>query len=208
MRFCAIALPALSSFLLFHGVPWQDPQGRRSGDALAERAREEFREHKYQAAERDFRAITRRDPSNVYAQLFLGQCLFAQQKYVDASTSFEEARELEQKHAVLSLDQKRILGDQLAMAYGMAGQPKKARVVLEEAIRRDPDYALNYYNLACAFAELGERDRMLVNISLAFKHKEHMLQGEQLPDPRSDQSFQKYLQDKQFIKLMNELGFK
>ena len=97
MRFCAIALPALSSFLLFHGVPWQDPQGRRSGDALAERAREEFREHKYQAAERDFRAITRRDPSNVYAQLFLGQCLFAQQKYVDASTSFEEARELEEQ---------------------------------------------------------------------------------------------------------------
>ena len=94
------------------------------------------------------------------------------------------------------------------MAYGMAGQPKKARVVLEEAIRRDPDYALNYYNLACAFAELGERDRMLVNISLAFKHKEHMLKGEQLPDPRSDQSFQKYLQDKQFIKLMNELGLK
>jgi hypothetical protein len=65
----------------------KDPQGRQSEDALAERAWGEFREHKYEAAERDFGEVTKRDPSNVYAQLLLGQCLFAQQKYVNASTT-------------------------------------------------------------------------------------------------------------------------
>lgn len=49
---------------------------------------------------------------------------------------------------------------------------------------------------------------MLANLDLAFQHKDHVLKGEQMPDPRSDSSFQKYVRDEDFVKLMKALGFK
>ena len=70
--------------------------------ALAERARREFSERKYAAAEQDFRELTRIDPSNIYAYMFLGQSLFSQEKYAEAVEPYQKARELEKKLLVQS----------------------------------------------------------------------------------------------------------
>jgi hypothetical protein len=43
---------------------------------------------------------------------------------------------------------------------------------------------------------------------LPFQHKEQVLIGEQMPDPRTDSSFQKYVRDEDFTKLMAKLGYK
>ncbi len=182
--------------------------GQQSRDAseMMKKARQEFREGKYVDAERDFRQVVAVDPSDIYALIFLGQSLFNQQKYTDALSPYEQALALERKSKMLSLDQKRILGDQLAMTYGLSGDLGKAKSLLKEAIKDDPEYALNYYNLACTFAEMKDRDRMLDNLSLAFKHKNQTVKGEHLPDPRSDSSFEKYLKDEGFVRLMNEVG--
>lgn len=175
---------------------------------LSERALQEFREGRYSDAERDFGEMTKADPSNIYAQVYLGQTFFKEEKYTDAVGPYEKARVLEKSGKVLSSDQNRILIDQLVMAYGISGQLKKTHELLDEAIPQDPEYPLNYYNLACAFAEEGNKAKTLVNLALAFQHKEHVLKGEQMPDPRSDSSFQKYLRDDEFVKLMKELGYK
>ena len=92
--------------------------------------------------------------------------------------------------------------DQLVMSYGMGGQIKKAHELLDSAVRQDPDYTLNYYNLACAFAEDGDKSKVLANLDLAFRWKANVLKGEQMPDPRSDSSFQKYVRDPDFVSLM------
>jgi Tfp pilus assembly protein PilF len=183
-------------------------QDAKAKNELAERARHEFLDRNYAEAERDFRELTRADPSNILAHMFLGQSLFSQEKYAEAVGPYERVRELEAKRKVFSVDQKRVLTDQLSMSYGMSGQIEKARALLEAAVRQDPEYPLNYYNLACAFAEAGDRDQMLANLVLAFQHKKNMLKGEQLPDPRSDPSFQKYIQDPEFIKLAKGAGLK
>jgi predicted Zn-dependent protease len=192
------------SFLLVlitaHGLAGQAPT---SEDSLARQARQEFREQRLSDAERDFRELIKRQPSDIMAQIMLGNTLFRQEKYGEAITPYEKARELEHRAHVLNLDQKRIVGDRLAMAYGLSGQLDKARSLLEDSIRQDPDYGLNYYNLACAFAESGDEDKMLANLSLAIKHRDHVLKGEQLPDPRSDPSFKKYLEEERFVKLMS-----
>jgi hypothetical protein len=60
--------------------------------------------------------------------------------------------------------------------------------------------------VACAFAEEGDKGKALANLSLAFERKEHALKGEQMPDPRSDSSFQKYVRDEDFVRLMAKLG--
>lgn len=179
-----------------------------SSTRLSERALQEFRDGKYREAERDFREITKADPANVYAQVYLGQTLFKQEKYAEAVGPYEKARALENGGKELSSDQHRILVDQLVMAYGVSGQLKKAHELLDEAIAQDPEYPLNYYNLACAFAEEGNKGKMLANLDLAFQRKDHVLKGEQMPDPRSDSSFQKYVRDDDFVKLIKALDLK
>jgi predicted Zn-dependent protease len=183
-------------------------QSHEPDEKQLEQARHEYSVGRFADAERDFREITKRDPSNVYAQVYFGQALFRQKKYAEAVAPYEKARALEANGRSLSTDQHRILIDQLVMAYGVSGDLKKARALLDDAIRQDPEYPLNYYNLACALAEEGDKSKALANLSLAFEHKEHVLKGEQMPDPRSDSSFQKYVRDEDFVRLVAKLGYK
>jgi predicted Zn-dependent protease len=176
-------------------------------DATADRVLEEYKTGKYAAAERDAREIIKENPSNILAQVYLGQSLFMQKKYAEAIVPFDKARQLEANGIRLSSNQHRILVDQLVIAYGISGDLKKVHTLLDDAIRQDPDYPLNYYNLACAFAEEGDKSKMLANLSIAFQHKDHVLKGEQMPDPRTDDSFQRYVHDDDFVKLMKQLGY-
>ena len=138
---------SLTLFFLVAGLYAQKP----STATLSERALQEFREGKYSEAERDLHEITKADASNIYAQFYLGQTLFKEERYPDAVAAYEAARAIEKGGKALSSDQHRILIDQLVMAYGISGQLKKAHELLDQAIPQDPDYPLNYYNLACAF---------------------------------------------------------
>lgn len=182
-------------------------QAPDSNQKLAQRAQEEYAAGKFADAEHDFAELAKRDPSNIYTQIYLGQALFRQEKYAASVVPYEKARELEKSGSKLSLEQHRILTDQLAMAYGISGSLRKARVLLEDAIHQDPEYPLNYYNLACSYADEGDKEKVLSNLTLAFQRKDHVLKGEHMPDPRSDSSFRKYVQDEDFIKLMKKLGY-
>jgi predicted Zn-dependent protease len=182
-------------------------QDKQSGNPVFERAVGEYQARQYAAAERDCREIVKQNPSNILAQVYLGQSLFMQKKYADAVAPFEKARELEASGMKLNSDQHHILIDQLVIAYGESGNLKKVHALLDDAIRQDPDYPLNYYNLACAFAGEGDKPKMLANLSLAFQHKDHVLKSEQMPDPRTDDSFQSYLHDADFVKLMKQIGY-
>lgn len=200
----------LLNFLSVTSTYAQDAQSNdnQSNEKLMEQARQEYSSKKLADAERDFRELSKRLPSNIYLQIYLGQSLFEQEKFADSIAPYEKARELERDGKKLSSDQHRILNDQLAMAYGISGNLKSARALLEEGIRQDPEYPLNYYNLACAFAEDGDKNKMLENLSLAFQRKSNTVKGEKMPDPRADSSFQKYVHDGDFMKLMNNLGYK
>jgi predicted Zn-dependent protease len=182
-------------------------QQSRPQATVFERARQAFLAGRYPDAERAFRELTKLAPSNILFQFYLGNSLFKQEKYAEAIQPYETTRKLDKSKNVLSLDFRRALTDQLAMSYGMGGQLAKARLILEDAIRNDPEYPFNYYNLACAFAEMGKLEKTLTNLSLAFQHKNHVIEGEHLPDPRADSSFKRYVQDPQFVKLMREIGY-
>lgn len=182
--------------------------GQRSETAALQEGRQLYASGKLVEAEKIFEGIVRHDPSNVAAQMYLGQTLFRQEKFADAIVPYEAVRALEKSGTKINVTQHRVLVDQLAMAYGISGRRSDSKALLEESIRSDPEYPLNYYNLACLAADEGDKGRVLANISLAFAHKEHVLQGEQMPDPRADSSFQRYVRDEDFIKLMAKLGYK
>jgi tetratricopeptide (TPR) repeat protein len=166
--------------------------------------------HQYQAghlaeAERGFRELVSHDPSNVAAHMYLGQTLFREQKFSDAIAPYEKVRDLEKAGAKLTLTQHRILGDQLAMAYGISGRTADSKALLKQLVRTDPAYPLNYYNLACVAADEGDKPGVLKNLTLAFQHRAQILPGEQMPDPASDPSFQKYANDADFKALVSHL---
>ena len=98
------------------------------------------------------------------------------------------------------------LGNTRAVPGILPGEMKKAHALLDEAIGKDPEYPLNYYNRACAFAEEGDKSKALANLDQAFQRKANILKGEQMPDPRADSSFQKYVRDPDFVSLMKKLG--
>ncbi|MEX2299322.1 MAG: tetratricopeptide repeat protein [Bryobacterales bacterium] len=181
--------------------------GQETAGEVLDKARQEFTAGRYAAAEIHLRELTKVVPQNVQVHAYLGHALFRQEKFAEAIGPYEKALELEAGGAKVSEQEHRILVDQLAMSYGIGGQIKKAFALLDEAIRQDPDYPLNYYNLACAYAEQDDKAKVLSNLDLAFQRKANTLQGEQMPDPRSDSSFQKYARDPDFVGLMKKLGY-
>jgi len=157
---------------------------------------------KWPEAEKSFVDIVRDHPDNIAAQMYLGQTLFREEKFAAAVVPYEKVRTLEKSGAKLTLVQHRILVDQLAMAYGISGRSADSKALLQEGVRNDPDYPLNYYNLACVAADENDKPAVLKNLSLAFQHRPQVLPGEQMPDPASDPSFKKYSQDADFKALV------
>jgi len=96
------------------------------------------------------------------------------------------------------LSARRVITDQLAMAYGISGNLKQSRAVNEAATKTDPDYPLYYYNLACADAEQGKAVDAKLHLQQAFDRKANTLPGEKMPDPTTDDSIQKLRKNKEF----------
>lgn len=180
-------------------------QNPKSDDALIGEAEQQYKNGNLADAEQGFRELVKRHPSNLAAEMYLGQTLFREEKFQEAMLAYEKCRAMEKGGVKLNPIQHRILIDQLAMTYGLTGGRKEARTLLEEAIKTDPGYPLNYYNLACVSADEDDKVAVMKNLSLAFQHKDQVLPGEQMPDPASDSSFKKYVQDADFKELLNRL---
>lgn len=174
-------------------------------DVLAD-AKRAYDSGKYADAEKSFTEVTREHPDNVSAQMYLGQTFFKEEKFAAAIVPYEKVRALEKSGTKLTLTQHRILGDQLAIAYGISGRTADSKALLQESVRTDPSYPLNYYNLACVSADEDDKVGVMKNLSLAFQHKDQVLMGEQMPNPASDPSFKKYAEDADFKALLTRLG--
>jgi len=96
------------------------------------------------------------------------------------------------------LTARRIATDQLVMSLGMSGDLKGSRAAAENAIAADPDYPLNYYNLACADAEQGKASDARLHLQQAFDRRANVLKGESMPDPTKDDSILKLKKDQTF----------
>jgi tetratricopeptide (TPR) repeat protein len=97
-----------------------------------------------------------------------------------------------------SITPRRVTTDQLVMSLGMSGDLKDSRAVAEMAIASDPDYPLNYYNLACSDAEQGNATDARTHLQQAFDRRANVIKGESMPDPAKDDSILKLKKDKAF----------
>lgn len=142
--------------------------------------------------------INRSYTPTVLDRIAFGDMFFRQKDYGKAALHYEKALDLEQKNPTLHRTRWIILVDQLGMSYGISGELANSERLYKWAITKEPEYPMFYYNLACAFAEMGKPDEALRNLRMANKFKNNMIPGETLPDPRTDSSFRECLNDKQF----------
>jgi tetratricopeptide (TPR) repeat protein len=137
---------------------------------------------------------------------FYAEILYRRDMLADAAPIFENvAQRLKDDKSPSAEMKRRIATDQAGMAYGISGNIGKARSIFEAAIKIDPDYPLNYYNLACADAEEGKLADARTHLQQAFARKANMLPGEKIPDPTTDSSFLPHKNDKDFWAFLQTL---
>lgn len=131
--------------------------------------------------------------------------LFLRHDYRNAALYYQQALDQEKQTARLPRDQWRVLVDNLAMSYGISGDLRRAQETLEYGLTKDPKYPGFFYTMACVYAEQNDLDRTLSNLKTAFQYRGNLIAGEHMPDPRTDDSFQRFKNDDRFQKLIASL---
>ena len=75
-----------------------------------------YKKQDYATAEKSFRTLVAAMPDSAFAHLYLGHCIFYQERFRDSIPDYEKARDLGKKPGELELVNRRILNDQLGMA--------------------------------------------------------------------------------------------
>src|ERR1700722_20100026 len=145
-------------------------------------------------------------PSGNSMQLFRkGSYYFMSQQYKESIAPYQQALDLEKTTPSLEKKLWYVLVDNLTMAYGITGDLVNSQKVIDYGISKDPNYPMFYYNLACVAAEKGDMAGAETNLKLAYDRRANVLPGETLADARTDDSFQKFMQRKDFRDFANKL---
>lgn len=134
-----------------------------------------------------------------------GSSLYNNRDYAHAIAYYEKALEAERKKPSLKKEFWFVLVDNLGMAYGISGDLPRAKKTFEYGLSKEKTYPMFYYNLACAYAEMGDLDHSLENLRTAFRYKANVVKGESMPNPETDDSFKKYLGNEKFKALLKEI---
>ena|SRR5882672_2778379 len=125
--------------------------------------------------------------------------------YKKAIGPYSRALELEKAHRTLERNAWLVLIDGLGMSYGITGNLAKAKETFEYGLSQEPRYPMFYYNLACTYAEMGDETHAIANLRHAFEFRANMIPGEDMPDPSSDDSFQRFIRDSAFVAAVRSL---
>ncbi|MFX1236836.1 MAG: tetratricopeptide repeat protein [Promethearchaeota archaeon] len=136
--------------------------------------------------------------------LILGNKYFSESNYEEAIKYLSACLEKEAEQKTLPTMYIMIVIDNLGMAYGISGDLEMAKKTFELGLSIDPEYPMFYYNLACTYAEMNDLKNTISNLQMCYKYKDNMFGGEVLPDPRTDDSFERFLNNKKFQKVINK----
>jgi tetratricopeptide (TPR) repeat protein len=134
-----------------------------------------------------------------------GSALFMKRDYQKAIKPYQKALDLEKQEPTLDKTLWRVLVDNLGMSYGITEDLKKAKETFEYGLSKDPTYPMFHYNMACTYAEMNDEDQAITYLKSAFKNKNNMIEGEEMPDPAQDDSFARFMKDEKFLKALKEI---
>ena len=158
-------------------------------------------------AEKLTRDAIKEDPNSVKAHVMLGELLENTKRFSEAAQEYTTALTLDdQQHSLPDADRLNIL-DQQAVSYAESGNLPRAKELYEAAIKKNADYPLFYYNLACTYAEMHQLDPALTNLKKAWSLRDKMPPNTPFPDPRKDSSFSAYVNDPRFQDAVRNMVF-
>ena len=134
-----------------------------------------------------------------------GSAFYRRGDYQKAVEPYQKALDLEKAQPKLDKTMWRVLVDNLAMSYGISGNLPKAKETLEYGLSKDPDYPMFYYLMANTYAEMNDEDNAIAYLKRAFERKENVIAGESIPDPATDDSFQRFMKSEKFLKALDEM---
>jgi hypothetical protein len=137
-----------------------------------------------------------------------GGALFIQQTPAAIGKSigpYSRALDLEKQRRVLGRNAWLILIDNLGMAYGISGDLPKAKATFEYGLSLEPTYPLFHYNMACAQAEGGDEAATIASLQRAFALRANIIPSESMPDPATDDSFQRFMKSPRFLAALKAL---
>ncbi|HYW74405.1 MAG TPA: hypothetical protein VE961_25505 [Pyrinomonadaceae bacterium] len=135
-----------------------------------------------------------------------GSRLFLAGDYRNATSPYQKALDREKANRTLSESLWRVLVDNLGMAYGISGDLKKAKDTFEYGLTQDPKYPMFHYNMACTYAEMKDVDNAIKYLQQAFQYKQNMIKGEKFPDPWTDDSFQRFMNNDKFVNALKAMS--
>ncbi|MFH0838467.1 MAG: tetratricopeptide repeat protein, partial [Patescibacteria group bacterium] len=92
----------------------------------------------------------------------------------------------------------------LGVSYALTKDYENATEIFEYGITGSPEFGLFYYNLACVYAETGNKDKALENLRVALKYKVNQNNGHVLDSPLADPSFASLMDDEDFLELARQ----
>jgi Tfp pilus assembly protein PilF len=134
-----------------------------------------------------------------------GSAFFLKREFQKAIKPYQKALDLEKKQPTLEKNFWRVLVDNLGMSYGITGDLKRAKETFEYGLSEDPDYPMFHYNMACTYGEMNDEDQAIAYLKSAFKNRDKMIEGEEMPDPATDDSFARFMNDEKFLKALKEI---
>jgi tetratricopeptide (TPR) repeat protein len=134
-----------------------------------------------------------------------GSAYYLKGDYKKAIPPYQKALDLEKEKQTLDKDLWQVLIDNLGMSYGITGDLKRAKEIFEYGISKDPEYPLFYYNMACTYGEMDNVDKAIDYLKLAFERKANIIPGEEMPDPATDSSFERFMKNEKFLKALKEI---
>lgn len=130
---------------------------------------------------------------------------FLARQFRQAIEPYRRALEIEKITPTLEKELWRVLVDNLGKAYAIAGEPAAAKETLEYGASKDPGFPMFYYHLASLAAGKGDLEDAKAYLRLAFQYRNNMTPGEDFPDPRVDDSFQRLLLQREFRRFVDSL---
>jgi hypothetical protein len=134
-----------------------------------------------------------------------GSRYFLAHDFHNAIGPYQTALDLEKKSPQLDRTMWRVLVDNLGMAYGITGDLNRSEETYSYGLSKDPNYPNFYYDLACVSAERKDMDKTMEYLQKAFARKANVISGETMPDPRQDDSFQRFMSNDRFRKFVDSL---
>lgn len=148
---------------------------------------------------------TRAQEKSAMEYLEEGSAHYVKGDFKKAIPAYQKALNLEKEKQTLDKTLWKVLIDNLGISYGITGNLKQAKETFEYGISKDPEYPLFYYNMACTYGEMDDVDKAIEYLKLAFDRKDNIIAGEEMPDPATDSSFERFVKNEKFIKALKEI---